>query len=115
MLVNVEHKNIFMASAPVDFRLGIDGLSDIIKKNNQTHLLDGSIYVFYNGNRNKVKCLFWDGSGFVLYYKRLDQTRLKIKPSHKDVTTLTITELDELLSGMTPVEDKKPKLAYKSQ
>lgn len=104
MLTTMQNRKIYMASAPVDFRLGINGLSDLIKESIQTHLYDGSVYVFYNGQQDKIKCLFWDGTGFVLYYKRLDQTKFKVKKTLDKITTLTPSELNNLLDGMAPVD-----------
>ena len=102
MLIPYENKTIYIASKPVDLRMSIDGLSSFIKREVDTHLHDGSIYVFYNGNRDKIKCLFWDRNGFVVYYKRLDRCRFKIKDMPKAICNMTATELEVLLSGFEP-------------
>jgi len=103
MLIPYENKKIFIASKPVDFRMSIDGLSNFIQHEKKSHLHDGSIYVFYNGNRDKIKCLFWDRNGFVLYYKRLDKCKFKIKEMMKSIESITADELEVLLSGFSPI------------
>lgn len=102
MLIPYENKQIFMASKPVDFRMSIDGLSQFIQREKSAHLHDGSIYVFYNTNRDKIKCLFWDRNGFVLYYKRLDKCRFKFKEMFNSIEDITAEELEILLSGFDP-------------
>ncbi len=106
MLIPYENKKVFIASQPIDFRMSIDGLSNFIQREKSAHLHDGSIYVFYNKHRDKVKCLFWDRNGFVLYYKRLDKCRFKIKKMLEAVEEITANELEILLSGfdVQPVE-----------
>jgi transposase len=99
MLIPYENRPIFIASQPVDFRMSIDGLSNFIQKNNKTQLHDGSIYVFYNKHRDKIKCLFWDRNGFVLYYKRLDKCKFKIKNMLRSIENISGEELEILLSG----------------
>lgn len=102
MLIPYENKQIFIASKPVDFRMSIDGLSQFIQHELSTHLHDGSIYVFYNRRQDKIKCLFWDRNGFVLYYKRLDKCKFKLKRMLKNIECITPVELEVLLSGFEP-------------
>lgn len=102
MLIPYENKMIFIAGSPVDFRMSIDGLSDFVQKELHSHLHDGSIYVFYNKNMDKIKCLFWDQNGFVLYYKRLDKCRFKVKKMMKAVEKINASDLEILLSGFEP-------------
>lgn len=109
MLIPYENRNIFIASKPVDFRMSIDGLSTFIQQEKSAHLHDGSIYVFYNQHRDKIKCLFWDRNGFVLYYKRLDKCKFKMKEMLKSVETITAEELEILLSGFEPKALDKPR------
>ncbi len=61
----VSTAKIYQASKPVDFRLSIDGLSRIVQNNVGTHIHDGSVYVFYNANKDKIKILF--GMEMALY------------------------------------------------
>ena len=102
MIIPYENRSIYIASNPVDFRMSIDGLSHFIRGQIGSHIHDGSIYVFYNGHRNKIKCLFWDGNGFVLYYKRLEGCTFKFKRMLKSIETITGNELETLLSGIEP-------------
>lgn len=118
MLIPYENRSIFMASKPVDFRMSIDGLSQFIQREKGTHLHDGSIYVFYNTHRDKIKCLFWDRNGFVLYYKRLDKCKFKFRNMMRSIESISPEDLDILLSGFDPknVEHMpKPKLIGCSQ
>ena len=102
MLMKYENRSIFLASKPVDFRMSIDGLSSLIMREKKTNLHDGSVYAFFNGGRDKIKLLFWDGNGFVIYYKRLDKCKFKIQKMLKSIETITPNQLEVLLSGFDP-------------
>ncbi len=56
-----------------DMRKSFDGLCGLVKNNLGESPLNGDVFVFINKNRNKIKLLHWKGSGFVLYYKRLEK------------------------------------------
>ncbi len=99
MLTLTNKNKIYIASEPVDFRKSIDGLSQFIEDNQKAVVHDGSIYVFYNKNLDKIKCLFWDNNGFVLYYKRLDHTKFSVKSKLIESGKLTSKDLVLLLSG----------------
>lgn len=115
MLIPYENKQIFIASNPIDFRMSIDGLSNFIQQEHKAHLHDGSIYVFYNKHLDKIKCLFWDRNGFVLYYKRLDKCRFKIKKMLRAVEKITAEELEILLSGFDPQTAERKQLVLEHQ
>lgn len=107
MVLALRDKKIFLASEPVDFRMSIDGLSRLVQLNNKSYIHDGSIYVFYNRNKDKIKCLFWDKNGFVLYYKRLDNCKFKFKKMTQAMNDITPQELDIILSGYDPNQVKR--------
>lgn len=69
---------VYLATTPVDGRKAINGLSAFVIDEFDAKLMDGSVFVFYNQARNRVKCLFWDKNGFVLYHKRLEQGKFKM-------------------------------------
>ena len=69
---------IFIAREAIDMRKGLDGLSglviDVIDQDPQS----GHLFVFFNKQRNRVKCLVWDASGYWLLCKRLEHGRFHI-------------------------------------
>jgi transposase len=102
MLIPTTDKKIYIASQAIDFRMSMNSLSELIMRNKNTTLYDGSIYVFFNKSQDKIKCLFWDKNGFVLYYKRLEGTKFKFMKLSKDLQSLTSQDLQVILSGYDP-------------
>jgi transposase len=103
-----------MAAEPVDFRMSIDGLASLIGHKTDSELYDGNIYVFHNKYRDKIKCLFWDRNGFVLYYKRLDRCKFKIKKMLDSIESITPEDLEVLLAGMSPMDRQPDLLEHRS-
>lgn len=100
MLRLADETKIFVATLPVDFRKAINGLSQLVVEHYSTSLMDGSVYVFYNRERNKVKCLFWEKNGFVLYHKRLEKGKYKFTHQENEHYVITSMQLDWLLAGL---------------
>jgi len=67
-----KHKYYFYTAA-CDMRKGFDGLSGIVTNLMGMNPLDGSVYVFINRGRNRMKMLVYEQGGFMLYYKRLEK------------------------------------------
>jgi len=59
-------------SEPTDMRKSFDSLSGLVQNHLGQSPMNGEVFVFINKTRNKIKLLHWSGSGFVLYYKRLE-------------------------------------------
>ncbi|NJM09545.1 MAG: IS66 family insertion sequence element accessory protein TnpB [Bdellovibrionaceae bacterium] len=60
----------------------------------------GHLFVFINGRRNSIKCLFWDGTGLVLLCKRLNEGLFhKINPMHKGEVLLSPAEFALFFEG----------------
>lgn len=59
-------------SQPTDMRKSFDGLCGIIQDHLGQSPINGEVFIFINKNRNKIKLMHWSGSGFILYYKRLE-------------------------------------------
>jgi transposase len=91
---------VFLYRDFVDFRKSINGLSAIVEQQMQLSPLDGSVYVFCNKGRDKLKILYWDKTGFALWYKRLEQDKFKW-PTKFNQLSLTLSEqqLHWLLNG----------------
>ncbi len=73
----------------------------LISEEYETPAQDGSVYVFYNRAMDRVKCLFWDKNGFVLYHKRLERGRFKMGGAKgKAHCLISQQQLDWLLAGL---------------
>jgi transposase len=61
-----------VATKPVDFRKGADGLAALVREAIRTDPFSGVVYVFRAKRADRVKLIFWDGTGVVLVAKRLE-------------------------------------------
>ena len=59
-------------SHPTDMRKSFDGLCGLVTNDLNQNPSNGSVYIFINKVRNKIKLLHWQSGGFVLYYKSLE-------------------------------------------
>lgn len=100
MLKLSDSTRVYVASNSVDLRKAINGLAVLVVEQFARPVNDGSVYVFYNRDCDRVKCLFWDKNGFVLYHKRLERGRFKFGKTIIDVCNITHQQLDWLLAGL---------------
>lgn len=103
---------IYTCDKPVDFRKSIDGLSALVKENPHLFVTDGSYYVFFNTGLDKVKILHWDGTGFVLVYKRLVNIRFKTKNLQEGISNISYEDFMELIHGNEIPDAKKVKKLF---
>jgi transposase len=66
---------IYLHREPVDFRMGFRGLGALVEQGLEHNPFDGGLYAFTNRQHNKIKCLYWEDNGFVLYYKSLAEEK----------------------------------------
>ena len=92
---------VYLHREPVDFRKSINGLAVIVEAQMALSPFSGALFVFCNRKRDKLKLLYWDKSGFALWYKRLEKARFKW-PRKLDEAVLTVSEaqLHWLLAGV---------------
>jgi transposase len=81
---------IFMSRDPVDFRKAHDGLLSIVRDQFGDDPFDGSLFVFLNKRRDRVKLLQWDRDGFWLHYKRLEKGVFRLRVQ-EDAARVLIT------------------------
>lgn len=90
-----------MATAPVDLRASFNKLFALAQSVLQQDPLSGHWFVFTNPQRNRVKVLFWDGSGLWVCAKRLEQGRFSWPQNgRQSCARLRAEELMALLSGL---------------
>lgn len=93
-------QQIFFYNGKVDFRRSIDGLATIAIEELKVNPYQNTLFLFFSKRRDKVKCLYWDKSGFALWYKRLEKERFKIPKNFNDLRVeLSTRELEWLLDG----------------
>ena len=93
---------VYLATGVTDMRKSIDGLAVIVSECLELNPLSSSLFVFCNRQQNKIKILHWDGTGFWLYYKRLEKGRFKWpQVNDKESVTLTRQQLNWLLDGLS--------------
>ena len=102
------HLAIYAYTSPVDFRKQHDGLLALVREHLETDPFDGSLFVFFNRRRDRVKLLLWDRNGFWLLYKRLEKgTYERLRSYDSKSLVLSRAELSMLLDGIALGVGKK--------
>jgi transposase len=91
---------VFVATQPVDLRASFNRLFALTQTVLQQDPLSGHWFVFTNQERNRVKVLFWDGSGLWVCAKRLEKGRFTWPKTREASAHLRSEELLALLSGL---------------
>ena len=100
MLSAWSNARIFVALAPMDMRRSFNGLSAWVQNQLQADLLSGALFVFTNRGRNRLKILFWDGTGLWCCAKRLESGKFTWPRGEGTAQTLRQEQLSALLSGL---------------
>lgn len=107
--------HIYLYRQPVDFRKSHRGLAAIVEMELGHDVFDGCLYAFTNRRKDKIKCLFWEDNGFVLYYKSLSEEKFHWPAGNEKIACLSVQEINWLLDGYD-ISRLKPhkKLRYES-
>ncbi len=111
MLNSPSNANIYLCGQAVDLRKSFDGLSGLVESVFQRNVLDGHLFLFVNKRRDRIKALWWDRDGLVLWYKRLEHGTFEMPQSSAGQTYVTLdeTELAMLLGGVSLASAKRRK------
>jgi transposase len=91
---------VLVATKPVDFRKGGDGLAALVREALGADPFSGAIFVFRSKRADRIKILAWDGSGLVLFWKRLEHGAFRWPPISDGIMRLTASQLAALVDGM---------------
>lgn len=98
---------IYLYREFVDFRKSINGLAALVESETDLSLDSGALFLFTNKQRDKMKVLYWDKTGFALWYKRLEKDKFKWPSREQNqVFTLSQVEFERLLAGFTIIGHK---------
>ena len=91
---------VVVATKPVDFRKGHDGLAALVQSQLRQKPFDGSVYVFRAKRADRLKLICWDGSGLVMAYKRLEDNSFTWPAIKNGVMRLEPDRFEALFAGL---------------
>jgi transposase len=100
MIVPPTGVRVLIATKPVDFRKGMDGLAAYVQESFRADPFSGVIYVFRAKRADRVKLLFWDQTGLCLLSKRLEEGKFRWPNVQDGVMRLSPAQLSALLEGL---------------
>lgn len=97
---------------PTDMRKSFNSLSGIVRNELEGDPCSGDVYIFINKTRDKVKLLHWQGIGFTLYYRRLEEGTFDVPRYDQQVGSISLsyTQLVMLVDGLSVKNIPKRKL-----
>jgi len=109
MLTLHDKLTIYAYTQPTDMRKGVNGLSGIVRAQLDFDPTDGSLFLFVNRSRDRMKLLHFADGGFWLYYRILEAGTFEKLTASDDGHHLQLdaTELSMLLSGVSLVQARK--------
>ena len=102
MLIIPAHTLISLCTAPIDMRKSFNGLIAIVRNTLDADPLADHLFVFLNHNHTLMKILYWDGDGFVIWYKRLERGTFRFPAVIGGTKSIEITRsgLSMILEGI---------------
>jgi transposase len=100
---------VYLAAGATDMRKGFEGLYGMARDRLSCEPLSGHVFVFSNARRNRLKLLFWDGSGLWVCAKRLEKGRFRWPETMGGQTKMVLTqeELTLLLGGIDLIQTRR--------
>lgn len=95
---------VFLYRRPTDMRKSFHGLVALTESELKQDPLSGSLFVFLNRRRDRVKILYWGQSGFCIWYQQLEKGTYQL-PSptaldEQDTLEVTRSQLSLILEGI---------------
>ena len=91
---------VMVSTRPVDFRKGAEGLAALVREEMKSDPFSGVVYVFRAKRADRVKLVYWDGTGVCLLAKRLEDGRFRWPNIQDGVIRLSAAQLSALLEGL---------------
>ena len=91
---------VMIATKPVDFRKGAEGLAALVRENMGADPFSGAVYVFRARRADRINLVYFDGTGVCLFSKRLEDGKFQWPTIADGVVRLTAAQLQALLEGL---------------
>jgi transposase len=100
-VLNAGSRRTYLHTGVADLRRSMDGLAGMVRSEMGGEPLSGDLFGFANRRRDRVKFLVWDGSGYWVFYKRLERGTFAWPSADSDAAAaLSSTDLTLLLDGV---------------
>lgn len=111
------HSTVYLVTGYSDLRKGIEGLAAVVQGTLSGDPFSKSLYLFCGRRRDRIKGLLWEGDGFLLLYKRLDNGVFRWPRNETEARLLTEQEIRWLLEGLEleqpkAIKEAKPGILY---
>lgn len=94
------NKRVYIACGKTDLRRGIDGLAGIVQEKFRLNPYEASLFLFCGVRSDRIKGLYWDGNGFLLLYKRLEQGTFQWPRKTEEARKITPQQYRWLMEGL---------------
>jgi transposase len=116
MLIDLTQvKHIYVACGHTDMRKSIDGLTALIQQNFRLNPYENSLYLFCGNSAKRIKAVYWEGDGFLLLYKRLEDGRFQWPRDGEEARMITAKEFRRLAEGLSIDQPKAIRKVEKKQ
>ena len=105
-------ENIYIACGHTDMRKSIDGLAAVVKEQFHLDPFSNTLFLFCGRKRNRMKVLLWEGDGFLLLYKRLENGRYQWPRNSSEVYSMSPRQYKWLMEGLSIHQKRYVKKAY---
>lgn len=113
MAVSFQPKKIFVAKDPIDFRKGLQSLARLVADRFDSLPTDQSLYVFTNHSKNKLKCLFYDGTAYWMFVRSLNSGHFDWNLGSDPLLCIREEQFNRLLDGLNIHSGKVFKTCYR--
>ena len=93
-------ERVYIACGYTDLRRGIDGLAELVRQQFRLDPFGNTLFLFCGRKRDRIKALYWEGNGFLLLYKRLEQGVYQWPRSEQEARELTPQQYRWLMEGL---------------
>lgn len=100
---------VYIACGYTDLRRGIDGLAGIVQRQFNLDPFTNTLFLFCGRRRDRIKALYWEGDGFLLLYKRLENGNFQWPRSGAEARALTPQQYRWLMEGLSIEQPKAHK------
>lgn len=106
-------ERIYIACGYTDLRKGIDGLALLVQKSFELDPFGSSLFLFCGKRNDRIKGLYWEGDGFVLLYKRLEQGQFQWPRTKEQARRVSRQQFRWLMEGLSIEQPKALKRCEK--